>query len=139
MSEETFGADLAADLRDIAAVVERDPEMAAIFSTFAKYNVLLHPSWTHENRKEAMAAGIRALKQLGPVKKDYSGEVFKAIVQLRSVELKLIADRADVCEAVVVGTREVEVPDPAAPLVKKTEDVIEWKCSSIMESAEVPA
>lgn len=45
--------------------------------------------------------------------------------------------RDEVCTRKVTGTRTVQVPDPAAPLVEVTEDIVEWDCEPIL--ADRPA
>lgn len=50
--------------------------------------------------------------------------------------VSLVTWRASVCTKVVTGTREVEVPDPDAPLVKVTEDVVEWRCDEPLLARE---
>lgn len=61
------------------------------------------------------------------VKRDFGG----------GVSMTINAQRSSVCTAVVVGTETVEVPDPDAPKVTVTRDVIEWECSPVLE-AETP-
>lgn len=54
------------------------------------------------------------------------------------VKIDVYAAREKVCEAVVVGTRTVEVPDPdalaAVPTIEKVEDIIEWRCAPVLPS-----
>lgn len=47
------------------------------------------------------------------------------------VTVYVYAPREVVCEAVVVGTETVEIPDPDAdvPMVTVEQDVIEWQCA----------
>lgn len=40
-----------------------------------------------------------------------------------------------VCERRVVGTRTEMVPDPTAPLVERTVEVVEWECSPVLGGA----
>lgn len=46
--------------------------------------------------------------------------------------ISLVAWRSQVCTKVVTGTREVEVPDPAAPLVTVEEEIVEWRCEPLL-------
>lgn len=50
--------------------------------------------------------------------------------------INVFVERDAVCEAVVVGRETVQVPDPEAPLVEVTRDVIEWRCGSILAERE---
>lgn len=142
MSSETLAADLAADLRDLAGFIEADPHLAELLG-YSLTNSGINLITSSDDPKAAMAAAIRSLRAMGKVSLDYGAKMFTATAQLRVLKLKAIDYREKMCEAVVVDTREVEIPDPeylaAAPMVTKTEDVIEWKCSSIMKPGEVPA
>jgi hypothetical protein len=40
-----------------------------------------------------------------------------------------------VCERRVVGVETVEIPDPQAPMVKQTREVVEWVCAPILGEA----
>lgn len=48
------------------------------------------------------------------------------------VSIGLNTDREQVCEKRVVGQETVEVPDPDAPKVTVTRDVIEWDCTPLL-------
>ena len=54
---------------------------------------------------------------------------------LPGVVYTLYQARERVCEAVVVGTETVEVPDPEAPKVTVERDVIEWRCPDTLLGA----
>lgn len=71
------------------------------------------------------------------------GDDFVVYRDFGGVTLVAQAQREEVCERVVVGSREVteEIPDPehvaAAPLVKqtRTEEIIEWRCAPVLAAA----
>ena len=122
--DQTFANDLAADLRALAGYVERDPHLAELMGfSLTRSGIDLIPDG--DDPKAAMAAAIRSLRAMGKVSLGYGARMFTATAQLRVLKLKAIEYREKVCEAVVVDTREVEVPDPeylaAAPMVTKTE------------------
>jgi hypothetical protein len=79
-------------------------------------------------------------KAMGRAEKKVDGDRFLVSRQFAGITLIAQADRAEVCERVVVGTREVEVeePDPAAlaavPKVKRTTVVedVEWRCTPLL-------
>lgn len=50
-----------------------------------------------------------------------------------SITLNLFTDRENVCVARIVGTEEIEVPDPDAPKITITRDVIEWDCNPVLD------
>lgn len=145
-------ADVAADLRTLADLVEGDEFMAAVIARY--FDKEVWPShaagWEHERQdREVMAETIRRFKKIaaGPVKKEYqdSGEgYFRATVPLSALQLGLVELRAEVCERVVVGTETVteEVPDPdyiaAAPTITQTREVeqVEWRCAPVLAPVE---
>lgn len=51
------------------------------------------------------------------------------------VTLEVFAPRNEVCEARVTGTETVLVPDPAAPLIEVTRDVVEWECAPVLDAS----
>lgn len=56
---------------------------------------------------------------------------FNLIRRFGPVEYSIYTNREQVCERVVVGTEEVEVPDPdvEVPMVTKTVEKVEWRCA----------
>jgi hypothetical protein len=79
-------------------------------------------------------------RAMGKAEKRADGDKYRVSRKFGTITLIAQANRADVCERVVVGTREVEVeePDPAAlaalPKVKRTAVVedVEWVCGSLL-------
>lgn len=74
----------------------------------------------------------------GQWEKNADGDFFWLKRDVGPHEFNLFAYRSAVCERVVTGTEQVEVPDPAAPLVTIVRDVVEWVCSPLLTDA-VPA
>ena len=139
--------DIAADLRDLAALAESNPFVAEMLR-FAYSGKTFWPRFASDDYSDgraAMADAIRVFKSIarGPIEKKYDSEWFDAVINLRALSVKLTDERDKVCERVVVGTREIteEVPDPAvvaaAPKVTttRTEEVVEWRCAPILGDA----
>lgn len=131
-------AQVAAGLRDLAAWVEANEGLVA--DLYPGVDLLLCASGTGRDRIAAIArsglatAGVR-------VTKTYSEKYAGAQIHFgRYVKVDVYAGRDEVCERVVVGTREVteEVPDPealaAVPTVSVTKTVedVEWKCLPLL-------
>lgn len=77
--------------------------------------------------------GVRAREIGGRWEKDAGTELFKLRQEvIPGVDYVMTAARDQVCERVVTGTREVERPDPDAPLVTVTEEIVEWRCGSLL-------
>lgn len=79
-------------------------------------------------------------KRLGHAEKGIAGDLFYLRVTIAGLNLDFNIGRTEVCEARVVGTREI--PARAAyhlPATEaRTEDVIEWECRSILEPEPAP-
>jgi hypothetical protein len=108
---------------------------------------LLVPALDGEAR-EMLAAFARAGAKAGiRVEKSYDGGQWANLdLFFGPIKLHMYGARDEVCERVVVGTREVteEVPDPdalaAIPTVTVTRTVedVEWRCNSILGAPPVP-
>lgn len=90
------------------------------------------------DQKAGLATIARALP--GPVQKDAaSNGQFYLVGRVAGIRMLAIANRDEVCQRVVVGTREVEeeVPAPGAPTVTVTHVVedVEWRCGSLLDGA----
>ncbi|MFI7527537.1 hypothetical protein [Nocardia salmonicida] len=148
-------ADVAADLRELAELVEGDPFVGAVVERIFTTN-LVFPAHAvgaeHEGQEPAvLAEAIRAFKSITVhgVQKDYRGEFIHVTVPLRALPIRMIDLRSRVCERVVTGvetvTEEVVDPDyvaPTPPTVTVTREVetVEWKCAPLLaepSSAEV--
>lgn len=92
------------------------------------------PHLTHDEIVRAIADGSR----IGDIAKSTHSltddrDIFTVTRKFGgAVELQHHANRDDVCERVVTGTRTVTKPDPAAPLVEVEEEVVEWRCSPLL-------
>lgn len=88
-------------------------------------------SWFGFDSAETLAAAARAIggrweKKAGEYLFTLEQEVIPGFV------FKLGGNRDRVCTKVVTGQRTVEVPDPDAPLVTVTEDIVEWRCLPLL-------
>jgi len=86
-------------------------------------------------------------KAMGTCEKSYDDTFFRLIKKFGTVTLVGVFSRQQVCERVVVGTKEVEVEeaDPVAVAaipkvkVKKQIEIVEWKCpENLLGSNEAP-
>lgn len=121
-----FARERANAFRSLADLIEAKPELAG-----SQYNEFRLDVWVDGvdelARLTRQVGGARAKVDLGSlliVRRDFGAGVL----------LDLNAHRAEVCEAVVVGTETVEIPDPdvVVPMVTVERDVVEWKCSPIL-------
>lgn len=123
-------------LRALADILEAHPELELPYSG-SKDSPLSFIPYGSANRTQA---GLFARLIPGTVAKQPRGEAVDLIGSVHGLHVCLIATRDEVCERIVVGTREVEIeePDPVAlakvPTVKRTEVVedVEWRCGSIL-------
>ncbi|MGW4718319.1 hypothetical protein [Nocardia sp. NPDC004260] len=149
-------ADVAADLRALADLVENDGDgfIAAMLGRLLTADVggaFVIPAhctgFEHETQpSEVMAEAIRRLKKVAvqPVEKEYTDELFRASICMRALGLRLIEQRTRMCERVVTGVETIteEIPDPdyiaAAPKVTQTREVeiVEWKCAPVLAAGQ---
>lgn len=135
-------AEYIAGLRMLADLLEAHPDLVlpAGKDAFADLTVAIFG----DDQREQMAAWTRALP--GEKRKGQSGtngDILTLNGQLRGLHLRLICDRDEVCERVVVGTKTETktVKDPAllaeVPEVEVTEqvEIVEWRCTSILAGA----
>lgn len=89
--------------------------------------------------REDLAHVVRILKTGAPLgsvtKADAAGHLQVIRDFGAGVTLTAWFARSEVCEAKVVGQRTEMVPDPDAPMVERTLDVIEWECSPILDTS----
>lgn len=98
--------------------------------------------WINARSREAIAEVARAMGRAEKTVNNETGQ-FKIYRQFAGIRLVASADRDEVCERVVTGTREVtkEVPDPealaAVPKVTVTEVVedVDWVCTPLLKAA----
>lgn len=135
-SNTELAAQQAAGLRALADAVEANPDLASYFRYALSFS-------THvfDDAAATFAAFARAAKAAGAkVTKDYHGKFAHVRADWGAVSVDFQTDREEVCERVVVDTREIveEVPDPEQvaklPKVKQTrvEEIAEWKCRPLL-------
>ncbi|GGM84873.1 hypothetical protein GCM10012275_64520 [Longimycelium tulufanense] len=131
----------AASLRSLADMIEANPELAENFSGY-KNTIAITVHTDLFDRVGSLARFARACKAAGAtVAKEIDDKWHNVVATFaNSVEVTMLAYREEVCERVVVGTREVveEVPDPeamaAVPTVKRkrTEEIVRWECRPLL-------
>lgn len=142
---ETERAAYTRGLREIADWLDANPEIQLPYldSTISgkdqpTLNILLG-WWSGKDQREQMATIGRAMGKFDKYARP-DGDRFAISRVFGSIALTVTADRDEVCERIVVGTREVteEVPDPEAvaalPKVSVTKVVedVRWECRSIL-------
>ena len=132
-----------AGLRQLADILDAHPEVPLPYEGHSpEYGRMSFHFLSAENPRSEMAAARRALGV--PMEKTArdDNQYFDLKGNLNGLYFTMTAFRKDVCERVVVATREVEVEeaDPAAvaalPKVKRTVKVedVRWECSPILAS-----
>lgn len=153
-SDSSSAADVAADLRALADLVENDGDGYVAAVLWQLINAAT--TWpahaasrdTEYQRVEIMAEAIRRFKKVAtqPIRKEYNDSgagYFDAVVPMRGITIALTDLREEVCERVVTGVETVidTVPDPEyianAPTVDVTREVetFEWKCGPVLAAA----
>lgn len=124
-----FARERANALRSLADLIEAKPELAG-----SQYVDIRLDLWIDDAdelaRLTRQVGGARSKVDLGSlltVRRDFGAGVL----------LDLNAERDEVCEAVVVGTETVEIPDPdvVVPTITVERDLVEWKCSPILTNS----
>lgn len=111
-------------LRALADFMEENPDMEVLFSAA---NVFV------DNLEDLQKYG----RKLGTFTKRTSSDWFYLRRDFDGgIRLEINATHNQVCERVVVGTEEIQVPDPAAPKITKTVDIVEWNCPEILSKVE---
>jgi hypothetical protein len=141
--EYTWGwaklAQFLADNPDIADTAHVFSDKAMVYLSPADDAVSRLADYT----RRGMRAGAR-------VEKSYDDNYGKVLLHFGPVHLQVYSHRDEVCERVVIGTREVveEVKDPealaAVPTITqtRTEDIIRWECKPLLageQNSEVSA
>lgn len=95
--------------------------------------------WSVDDRDVLADLARAAVRHGCTVHKEYSEQLFKLTIGIGALRVTVLSWREDVCERVVVATREITelVPDPDAtvpPLVERTrtEEVVEWRCAPLL-------
>lgn len=138
---QTKAQTIAAGLRALADMIEASPELVDKAHLGDRFNRMLVPAWTRDEVAAAARAGLRS----GAKVDKHVGDKYAGVnvVLNEMVSLHVYVDREEVCERIVVGTRDVteEVPDPdalaAVPTVTVTKTVedVEWRCTSLLSEA----
>ncbi|GLZ34857.1 hypothetical protein Lesp02_70440 [Lentzea sp. NBRC 105346] len=137
--------EMATGFRALAKLFEVNPALAELarYSSFDRIMVCLGSS---DEPVTAMADFVRAAKAHGAkISKSGNEKWFNVDLTFGCVGLHVYAARDEVCERVVVGTREVveEVPDPEAlaavptTTVTRTEEIVEWQCKPLLAGGAV--
>jgi antitoxin component HigA of HigAB toxin-antitoxin module len=135
-------------LREIADFLDAHPEVPlpylSSFQTGNWENTLDIYLVSEKGQKEKLAAIARAM---GHADKVMDGDKMRVFRRFAGITLIAQASRDQVCERVVIGTREIEVEekDPealaAVPVVKVTKTVedVEWRCAPILAAEKQAA
>lgn len=132
---DSLAAQRVISLRKLADVIEAHPEIAEYLGSFR------FGAHIFDDIPATFATFARAAKATGAtITKEYRGTFAHVRADWGGVSVDLQTDRDEVCDRVVVDTREIveEIPDPEAvaklPKVKQTrvEEIVEWKCRPIL-------
>jgi hypothetical protein len=110
------------DLRALADHLDRNPELAEAF-TGQIFNIYADDP-DQFGRLVAQLGGARTKK--------VSDNFFTVQRRFGGIQIDLFTSREAVCTRRVVGTETVEVPDPDAPKVTVTRDIVEWDCEPVL-------
>lgn len=129
------------DLRRLALFAEQNPHLA---QKIGRQKFLLCFSWA-DNPAADMADVARRARRAGATTKKEAVDQWAAVnLFFGSLCLQAYADRAQVCERVVVGTHQETVtePDPkllaAVPEVTRqvTVEDVEWRCAPLLAAVD---
>jgi hypothetical protein len=137
-NRDSLAAQQAAGLRQLADMIEQNPELAVSAAYLARLDVF------HVIGADTLQAIIRAGLAVGAtVDKQMFGNTFAATLRFGPVGVSVLGDRAVVCEKRVEAKVVVEeVPDPEAVaalpkvLQSRTEEVVSWECKPWMAEAD---
>lgn len=128
-------------LRALANILDAHPELPLPYDGNGT-----ELNWIELGDEARRGAAVFARVMPGTVAKSVSDTAgqFYLTFKLHGLSLKWIATRAQMCERVVIGRREVEIeePDPEAlalvPKIKRTEVVedVEWQCHPILAAEQ---
>lgn len=143
-TEQDTRAAYTAGLRRLAEIIDTHPELPLPYEgSSSDYGRMTFHFLSAEDPRAELAAARRALGV--PLEKKASDDkYFDLRGSLAGLYFTMTAFRKDVCERVVLATREVEVeePDPLAvaalPKVKRTVKVedVEWRCTPLLAPGE---
>lgn len=136
-------AEYIAGLRMLADLLEQNPHLKLPFYGHISPMRVLVCNDEPQEQRDQLAAWVKALPgRKGKSEGGTKGDFLMVSAKLRGLEFEVQADRDDVCERVVLGTKTVveTVPDPsymaAAPMVEleTVEEIVEWRCGSILSA-----
>ena len=131
--QQITNSELAAQLRALADIYEAHPDVAQPYSV--QYG---NPELYFCRDKDQFAATVKAF---GPGEKrdektnSMSGTISFVPSAFRAIEI--VAYKAQVCERVVVGTREIpeqRIPEKVIPA--RTEEIVEYRCRPFLQTEE---
>ena len=133
METETERSEYTAGLRALADMLDTHPDLELPYTGGPHSTMNVLP--LRVNQRAQMAAWARALP--GRVDKAPRGDdYFDLTGMIRGITVCVIADRDEVCERVVTGTREVEREEVVTPATTRTitatEETVEWRCAPVL-------
>lgn len=132
---------VATDMERIAAFVRANPEVA---ENLGRQNFLVCLYREGDPRAAMAYYARRGLRAGATIDKNVSDKYASVLLRFGSFALDVYAEREQVCERVVTGTREIEVEEqdpealaavPTRTVTKVVEDV-EWVCTPLLSGAD---
>lgn len=125
-------------LRNLAGLLAANPSLALPYPGHGSdLTVILVAD---PDQREQLAAWVRHMDS-GVKTKQVTDTAYRVRGTVGGLPVVVIADRDEVCQRVLVGTREVvrQVPHPDAPMVTVIEVVedVEWVCSPLLADQNV--
>lgn len=129
------------NLRAVADLIEAHPELPLPFVTAYGHSSEVEVVWylhiesnLHGDLAGQKAAAAQLVTMLGGKwDKSESDDIYALDQRRGDLKLHISVNRAAVCERVVIGTREVEVPArPATEARVETVEDVTWICSSLL-------
>lgn len=136
---ETLAQQLVAGLRDLAAFIQNNPDLAPGFRGLTFSGIKAH-LFAEDKAAQLGRYAQAAARHGAKVSKDIDDNWHNVILQFDGVKVEVLAYRDEVCERVVTGTETVtkKVKDPealaAVPEVEVTEEreTYEWVCKPLL-------
>lgn len=140
-TEQERANQVATDLERLAAFVRANPDLA---DRIADQYFLLYLMPKHDPRAAMADIARRARRAGATIRKDGDERYAKALLDFGGITLQVYAQRDQVCERVVIGTRQVEIEEPDPELLAKVPTVrriatvedVEWRCTPLLAPAE---
>ena len=132
--------EIAQALRKFADSIENCPEAEELWGSTGVVIAGMAYPWALSRGADPVDVMRKVRRAIGQkAYKNVLDDTVKWRMDCGGVKVLLSAERETVCTARVVGTETVEVPDPNAPMVTVTRDVIEWDCRPASKIAEAVA